>query len=702
MLDQREQYRPDVVVLLQPTSPFRRADHIDAAVDLLISSGADSVVTVVQVPHQFTPASLMRLRGDRLDPFTEGPTDTRRQDKPRPVRAQRPRRRRHAVARPARGARPLRRRHARRRDVARGLVRHRRGVRSGGRRAADGVAFGMKVLFFAAHYAYYRNFESAIVALAERGHHVHLAADERESLGGQALVERLAARYPRVTFGFAPSLDDEPWFLLARKLRTARDYIRFHDEAFAAFRKTRLTLRDRIPRIVLWLMDAGLEKSRPARHGARSRAPRSRGRDADQRGESRVHHAAGPRRHPACLDDRMAAAADRPSAGGARARQTHRRVRIQLGSPLQQGAAAHVPDRVLLWNETQKREAIKWHGMPADRIVVTGAQCYDQWFDRTPSRDRASFCRAVGLEPDRPLLLYVCSVMTPNPYESRFVQRWIEAIRRSPDDRVRNAGILVRPHPERTEEWEGVSLERFGNAVLYGRNPVSPEAQADYFDSLYHSHAVVGLVTSAFLEAAIVGRPVHTLLLPEFEMYQEGVQHFRYLMEVEGGLLKVTRTFPEHLAELSESLARPVGRDEQNARFVRAFVRPAGLDLPATPAFVEAVEHIASSVPLAAEVPGFAHDAMQPLVRVIADSAVDGWLRPALRDATEMTIDHARARKAAHKHAAAEDRERRVAEKREFLALRRRERQRQHWVGARRKQLARIKGRLKDFVSFSS
>jgi len=82
MLDQREQYRPDVVVLLQPTSPFRRENHVDAAVDLLISSGADSVVTVMQVPHQFTPESLMRLRGDRLDPVAEGPTYTRRQDKP--------------------------------------------------------------------------------------------------------------------------------------------------------------------------------------------------------------------------------------------------------------------------------------------------------------------------------------------------------------------------------------------------------------------------------------------------------------------------------------------------------------------------------------------------------------------------------------------------------------------------------------------
>jgi hypothetical protein len=61
------------------------------------------------------------------------------------------------------------------------------------------------------------------------------AADEPESLGGEALVERLAARIQRR--GFAPSLDDEPWFRLARKLRSASDYVRFHDEAFATFRR---------------------------------------------------------------------------------------------------------------------------------------------------------------------------------------------------------------------------------------------------------------------------------------------------------------------------------------------------------------------------------------------------------------------------------------------------------------------------------
>lgn len=72
----------DAVVLLQPTSPLRRAAHVDAAIDLLESTGADSVVSVVEVPHQFNPVSVMRLENGRLRPFVDGPFIARRQDKP--------------------------------------------------------------------------------------------------------------------------------------------------------------------------------------------------------------------------------------------------------------------------------------------------------------------------------------------------------------------------------------------------------------------------------------------------------------------------------------------------------------------------------------------------------------------------------------------------------------------------------------------
>lgn len=78
-----ERYAPDALVLLQPTSPLRRACHIDACVDLLVASGADTVVSVVEVPHHFNPVSLMRCEGERLVPFTAGAAILRRQDKPR-------------------------------------------------------------------------------------------------------------------------------------------------------------------------------------------------------------------------------------------------------------------------------------------------------------------------------------------------------------------------------------------------------------------------------------------------------------------------------------------------------------------------------------------------------------------------------------------------------------------------------------------
>ena len=84
----------------------------------------------------------------------------------------------------------------------------------------------MKVLFTALHFANYRNYESVVRALAARGHEVRLLADEKETFGGQALVERLAQECPTVSWGWTPPIAEEPWFPVAQKLRFALDYVR--------------------------------------------------------------------------------------------------------------------------------------------------------------------------------------------------------------------------------------------------------------------------------------------------------------------------------------------------------------------------------------------------------------------------------------------------------------------------------------------
>jgi hypothetical protein len=123
---------------------------------------------------------------------------------------------------------------------------------------------------------------------------------------------------------------------------------------------------------------------------------------------------------------------------------------------------------------------------------------------------------------------------------------------------------------------------------------VDESTRADYFDSLYHSAAVVGLNTSAFLEAGIVGREVLTVLVPRFHDNQEGTAHFRYLLKIGGGLLKVSRGRADHLAQLGAALRRLPTGEHPHRTFLESFIRPHGLDHPATPEFVRSVEELAT------------------------------------------------------------------------------------------------------------
>src|SRR5205807_3595382 len=77
---------------------------------------------------------------------------------------------------------------------------------------------------------------------------------------------------------------------------------------------------------------------------------------------------------------------------------------------------------------------------------------------------------------------------------------------------------------------------------------------------------------------------------------QRGVLHFHHLLTAGGGLLNAAETYEEHAAHLRAALAAPHPEgcvSERSVRFTEAFIRPYGLDEPATPRMLDAVEELA-------------------------------------------------------------------------------------------------------------
>jgi hypothetical protein len=439
---------------------------------------------------------------------------------------------------------------------------------------------------------YLRYTDSVIGLLAERGHDLHLYFEQpRKQVEALRAID-LAGR--RVTDGGLLPRRADSWMFLLAAVRRINGYVRYLDPAF----RDATYLRDR-PRARLPLVARPLGRLRTL--------PRPVVR-ALLTGLLALEWAA-PRSKT--LEQFLVDLAPDVLVVSPYVMITSReadlvRVARALGIPTvvsiaswdhltTKGIARPGPDRFLVWNEKQVEEAVTLHRISRSRIVVTGAQPFDRWFDREPSTARDEFCEKVGLPSSGPFVLFTgstASISDPDA-ERKFVRKWIRALRAADDPAVRDLNVLIRPHPYNSDGWASVNASKLGNAAIWprgGANPVDEGDRADYYDSIFHSSAVVGVNTSAMIEAAVIGRPVLTVEVPQFSETQAGTLHYGYLLPAFGGFVRVARTFGEHAGQLAQVLANPELTAGERARFVKSFVRPQGLDVCSTPLVVEAIE----------------------------------------------------------------------------------------------------------------
>ncbi|HXH33197.1 MAG TPA: hypothetical protein VNJ54_02165 [Plantibacter sp.] len=194
-------------------------------------------------------------------------------------------------------------------------------------------------------------------------------------------------------------------------------------------------------------------------------------------------------------------------------------------------------------------------------------------------------------------MLYLASSRLVAPDEPTYFERWLAHIRSAENPLVQRVQVLVRPHPLPPvfAAWVAREISRHNDVVLFPDDLqealTSPDYHSDYADSMRHCAVAVGLNSSSMVEVAIFGKAVLTWEDGPFGVRQQQTLHYHHLLEAGGGLLHVATNAADHLEQLDRYLreAATGAPNERSAAFVRAFVRPRGLDRLVAPLMAEEI-----------------------------------------------------------------------------------------------------------------
>jgi CDP-Glycerol:Poly(glycerophosphate) glycerophosphotransferase len=229
--------------------------------------------------------------------------------------------------------------------------------------------------------------------------------------------------------------------------------------------------------------------------------------------------------------------------------------------------------RYLVQNDAMREDLLRYHGIDGDRVVVTGWPQSDVYARRRPREDYEAVLRECGLDPSRPVVLFVANWWTNAPYEGELVARlvdWWEA-----SGAAGRWSLLIRPHPRDTE-----SHERFAAAAGRSWAHVQDASYGDFetlVTLLQHVDCVVVNAGTTMLDAIVNDRPVVCVLYdegaPPGEMWAAknmAGEHYRVLAASDA-FYRATR-FDEVVAGIESALARPDELAAERRRVAREVV----------------------------------------------------------------------------------------------------------------------------------
>ncbi len=250
--------------------------------------------------------------------------------------------------------------------------------------------------------------------------------------------------------------------------------------------------------------------------------------------------------------------------------------------PTTKGYRSRPTERYLVWGPAMAQELERYQDIPPERIVQLGSALFDAYKTRGVLRERAQICNEFGLDPARPIILYLANspVNFSHNYEiARFLADQLDDLPGAPQ-------LLVRLHP--LFALASAALELKKHCELAGRREVAysiPQVwsqtllpdmseQEIYLSASLVANAdvVVNLFSTMQLDACVCDKPIvnigfdwnNSVYSTQQASLYEGYIHLRRV--VQEGAVSVAKTHRELLTHLQTALTVPKSQSAQRKR----------------------------------------------------------------------------------------------------------------------------------------
>ncbi|HUQ88873.1 MAG TPA: CDP-glycerol glycerophosphotransferase family protein [Vicinamibacterales bacterium] len=236
-------------------------------------------------------------------------------------------------------------------------------------------------------------------------------------------------------------------------------------------------------------------------------------------------------------------------------------------------------DRLVVWNDIMKEQAVSLHGYDPSAISVAGAPQFDPHFRaRTP---RADFFARIGADPARKLIALTTTPRSLYSHHDYVLRALVNAMNTGA---LTNAQVLVRLHPR--DEFDAykefantphVIIEKpFRDTVKVADGlaiDVMPENQKHLGDTLHHADVVVNVASTISIEACIFDTPVVNInfdgrdVSPYVKSARRYYSFTHYVNITSRGAVRVATSPEELVREVAAYLADP-SRDSSGRKQV--------------------------------------------------------------------------------------------------------------------------------------